>query len=274
MVNSIKDNLNQADTVSEIVLTLNHNKDNVCIVVEGEDDLSLFQPLLLDNVFLFQSYSGCIGVDNIVQTFFYNSPRVIGIRDRDYSSNPINNHCFFCDYCCAEMMIISIDHCFDRIYSIFFKNKEEMNSVTVRYYCLEHLEKLSKIRKLSFLQNWGICFDGIKPSKHYQKDLAAMNKSIVDELNRMNRANQVDSERELTCDALPKCHNLQDFLLITNGHDFVNLFCKVSTNAHGQASIKAIEAALRASFGMAEFKATKLYNDLITYQEKNRLSIV
>ena len=38
MVNSIKEKLNETDTISEIKLMLGHNKDNVCVVVEGESD--------------------------------------------------------------------------------------------------------------------------------------------------------------------------------------------------------------------------------------------
>ena len=46
MVNSIIENLDEADMVSEIRLMLNHNKEKVCVIVEGPDDLKLFSPLL------------------------------------------------------------------------------------------------------------------------------------------------------------------------------------------------------------------------------------
>ena len=98
MVNSIRDKLDEADTISEIRLTLTHNPDNVCVVVEGEDDQMLFRPLLSDNVEVFQSYASNTGVDNIVQNHFLGNKRVIGIRDKDYLTTPINNQCFFCDY--------------------------------------------------------------------------------------------------------------------------------------------------------------------------------
>ena len=127
MVNSIKDKLDEADTVSEIKLTLTHNPNNVCVVVEGTDDQNLFRPLLLDNVEIFHSYASNVGVDNIVQNYFLGNKRVIGIRDKYYLTSPINDQCFFCDYCCAEMMIISVDGCFDRLYCNFYK-AVKMNS--------------------------------------------------------------------------------------------------------------------------------------------------
>lgn len=70
MVNSIKDKLDESDTVSEIILTLNHNNTNVCVIVEGDDDQKLFRPLLSANVEVFQSFASCNGVNDIVQNHF------------------------------------------------------------------------------------------------------------------------------------------------------------------------------------------------------------
>lgn len=94
MVNSIRDKLDEADTITEINSTLNHNKNNVC-VVEGSDDQKLFRPLFASNVEIFQAYASNVGVDDIVQNHFLGNKRVIGIRDKDYLSAPINNQCFF-----------------------------------------------------------------------------------------------------------------------------------------------------------------------------------
>ncbi len=273
MVNSIRDKLDEADTISEIRLTLTHNPNNVCVVVEGEDDQRLFRPLLADNVEVFQSYASNTGVDNIVQNYFSGNNRVIGIRDKDYLTSPVNNQCFFCDYCCAEMMIISVDSCFDRLYCSFYR-AGRMNSEEVRLHCLERLEKLSKLRKLSYTSGWSIRFDGIKPSKHYKINISAMEAEIINELNIINPTNQIDTARESICDALPKCTSLPEYLMITNGHDFVNLFCKVATNTYGQTSIKSIEATLRGTFSIDDFKRTALYNELNTYQSANNIQIV
>lgn len=273
MVNSVRDKLDEADTISEIFLTLNHNKDTVCVVVEGEDDQKLFRPLLSNNSELFQSYASNTGVDELVQNHFNGNKRVIGIRDKDYLSTSINEQCFFCDYCCAEMMIISVDSCFDRLYCNYYKDKR-LNSTELRLHCLERLEKLSKLRMLSFQYDWRIKFDGIKPSKHYVINIDDMNTAIVSDLNSMNQSNLIDEARESLCDTLPKCVSLHEYLSITNGHDFVNLFCRVATGSHGQASIKGIEAAMRATFSIDDFRTTTLYQELLTYQNANNLTIV
>ena len=273
MVNSIRDRLDESDTVSEITLILNHDKNKVCVIVEGKDDQILFRPLFARNVEVFESYASNTGVDGVVQNYFKGRKRVIGIRDRDYLSVPINDQCFFCDYCCAEMMIIAIDSCFDRLYCNFY-HTGSMNSEELRLYCLERLEKLSKLRKLSSTLNWKIRFDGIKPSKYYKTSITEMNNEIVKALNRMNISNVIDSTRESMCDALPKCTSLPEYLSITNGHDFINLFCKVSTNSHSKPSIDSIEANLRGTFSVQDFKSTRLFNDLLTYQREKGIIIV
>lgn len=273
MVNSIRDKLDEADTISEIILILNHDKDKVCVVVEGDDDQKLFRPLLSNNSEVFQSYASNNGVDELVHHHFRGNKRVIGIRDRDYLSKPINEQCFFCDYSCAEMMIISVENCFDRLYSNFYKGGT-MNSSELRLHCLERLEKLSKLRMLNYRHNWGINFKGIKPSKHYKININDMNKAIVLDINSKNASNQIDATREELYEAIPKCSNLHDYLSITNGHDFINLFCKVATGLHGQASLKEIAAAMRGTFGIDDFKTTMLYKNLLTYQRANNITII
>lgn len=273
MVNSIRDRLDEADTVSEIILTLNHNINTVCVVVEGENDQKLFRPLLTNNSDIFQSYASKTGVDELVQKYFNGNIRVIGIRDKDYQSSPINEQCFFCDYSCAEMMIISVDDCFDRLYCNFYRGGG-MNSTELRLHCLERLEKLSKLRMLSYQHNWHITFDGIKPSKHYQICIDDMNAEIVSDLNSMNPSNPIDSTRESICDAIPKCSSLQEYLLITNGHDFINLFCKVALGVHGQTSIKEIETTMRGTFGVNDFRRTTLFKELLAYQRRNNINII
>ncbi len=273
MVNSIRDRLNESDTISEIILMLHHEKYKVCVVVEGVNDQKLFNSLFSNNVEIFQSYSSNSGVDNIVSKHFIGNKRVIGIRDRDYLSFPINDQCFFCDYCCAEMMIISLDSCFDRVYSNCY-NAGKMNSEEVRLHCLERLEMLSKLRKLNFIFNWGIRFDGMKPSKFYKRNIDEMNRDIIEELNKINPDNLIDKKRIAKCKKMPKCKTLEDYFEITNGHDFINLFCKVLTNRHGTESVRTIESTLRGTFSSADFEKTKLYEDLLKYQRNNRLEII
>ena len=273
MVNSVREKLDESYTISEICLMLGQNKNKVCVVVEGEDDQKLFSHLLSENVEIFQSYASKIGVDSIVKNYFPKNKRVIGIRDKDYLTKTVDKRSFFCDYCCAEMMIISLDSCFERLYCNFYK-KGTLDSNSLRLHCLEHLEKLSKFRQLNEQNDWHICFDGIKPGKYYNDDVSIMNADILSDINKQNPTNKIDSSRESLCSALTKCTKIDDYLDITNGHDFIHLFCVVCLDKHNQYSIKEIETTMRGTFGKEEFKQTILYSKLRKYQENNKLYIV
>lgn len=269
MGNSITDHTsnNVPRIISCILLDLSQDRNKVCVVVEGINDYKLFKFVLSENTKIFQSYSSD-NVDKIVQ-YFDKNKRVIGIRDKDYLPKPINERCFFCDYSCAEMMIIAIDSCFSRLHCNYYKG--EMDSAKLRIHCLERLEKLSKLRKLNACLNWHIRFDGTKPGKYYQNSIDDMNNAIIADLNNQNSQNPIDAERAKMCEELPKCSKLQDYLLITNGHDFINLFCHV---AKTQCKQEEIGTTMRATLGRSEFMSTDLYKDLLDYQNKNNITIV
>lgn len=272
MVNSIREKLSESDTISEIRLLLGVDKARVCLVVEGEDDQKLFAPLFAKNVDIIQSYNSRDGVVNIVHKHFPNNKRVIGIRDKDYERKVKDARVFYCDFCCAEMMIISIDICFERLYSNFYKGS--FNSQDLRLYCLSHLEKLSKYRKLNERNGWKIKFDGIKPGKLFDDIIMQMDDNILMEINKQNPYNQITKTREKSCVVLSRCSSLDDYLHITNGHDFVNLFCAICLKTSNQTSVKAIEVALRSAFNKEEFKQTQLYNALLLYQNKCNINVM
>ncbi len=275
MANSIRSQLDKATTISEIRLILGQNRNSVCVVVEGADDQKLFVPLLNEsNVVVFQSYSSKIGVDEIVNSHFLQNNRVIGIRDKDYDANPICNRVFFCDYCCAEMMIIANDTCFKRLYLNFYE-QGQFDFQQLRLLCLKCLEKLSKYRMLNDRNHWTVIFDGIKPGNFYNTNQIDMDIAIRNELNNRNHSNPIDQARENDCGLLPRCQTLPEYLDITNGHDFIQLFCTLCKNNHGKnVSISEIEIALRSSFGKDAFMISNLYTQLKLYQEQNHLSVV
>lgn len=270
MANSIRDNLDANDTISEIKLLLSKSRKNVCIVVEGINDQRLFKPLLADNVLLLQSYSGKRDILTIVKQFPRNM-RVIGIRDRDYTTKSGSKRIFFNDYCCAEMMIISLDDCFRRTYSYFYKG--ELSFSDLRMYCFEHLEQLSKVRKLNEINNWSINFETFKISNIYDNDIIEMNKKLINAIVNC-KVNKVSKHQLEQCHFLKKCISITDFLEITNGHDFVEMFKIMCAEKRKSPNNREIESNIHGTFGPQEFKKTKLYSTLMDYQVKKKLVII
>ena len=101
-----------------------------------------------------------------------------------------------------------------------------------------------------------------------------MEKSIVDEINLHNPSNIIDKKRKNICSKYSKCITIQDYLQITNGHDYINLFCEICKKHNKGISINSIERAFLTSFGPSEFKQTTLYNNLYKYQIKKHLYII
>lgn len=269
MVNSVRDSLDRTDTISEISLLLGAKKDAVCVVVEGDDDERVFAPLLNNNVIIFQSYSGKTGLEDIVNHFKLNT-RVIGIRDRDYLENSPSSRVFLSDYCCLEIMIVSIKSCFDRLLSQFYRGEE--NHEKLKNNCFSHLERYSKLRKLNEQKCLNICFKGVKITKAYDDDYDTMDKNLFDEVKCQNPSIDascyyflLDEDRDMPYDSL---------LYITNGHDFVSLFYSLCCRYHKKVSLDLIKTALFSSFGETEFKRTKLCSSLMDYQEKHSVNII
>ena len=273
MVNSIKDKLEEADTVSEIRLLLVHSKDYVCVIVEGDYDQVIFKPLLSEHVHLLQSYASTTGVDKLIKEHFPHQKRVIGIKDKDYSKRSVSKRCFFCDYCNMEMMIIAIDSCNSRLFCNFYKGTT-FDSNSLRMHCLEHLEFLSKLRMQNELKSWRVRFCSVNVGRIYDENISNMERNLITSLNNANPQNIIDTKREALCRKIARCESLEDYLMITNGHDYVRIFFHICHASNDTISLASVQSALRASFGPSEFKETELYKVLHEYQSKHNLSIV
>ena len=69
--NSIRRNLKLEDILSEITLLCgeDYRKEKTFVIVEGDDDLKFIKNKFNDNTYGFESFSGCDGVEEIVNFF-------------------------------------------------------------------------------------------------------------------------------------------------------------------------------------------------------------
>ena len=65
--NSIKDNLSKEDMISDILLCLGADihRENIFLIVEGDDDIKFLRSFIADNVHIYESYDGKSGVEFI-----------------------------------------------------------------------------------------------------------------------------------------------------------------------------------------------------------------
>lgn len=268
--NSIKTNLSKDDTVSKIKLLLGADieKNKKIVVVEGEDDTAFLSRFFSKHVTLFESYSGKQGVEEIINSPVIRDSRVIGIRDKDYCDRPSNDRIFFYDRCCLEMMIIENTESFKSLCHEYYKGNLE--SEKLKELILNELYKLSMLRKYNEENNNNIKFEGLKFNDLIDRD----NRLIEDELK--SSITQINAEKSIDFNCLSEImedSSIEEFLNITNGHDFINFFKVVSDRTRTSKKYcpnrKQISIDLRISYHRIAFVKTNMYESIKIYFNDN-----
>lgn len=269
--NSIRSNLSKADIIAEIRLTLSadfaHKKS--IIIVEGDDDLSFFNGKFSPDVEIYESFSGKIGVCEIVDSFC--DDRVMGIRDLDYDPISSNSRMLYYDFCCLEMMLIASDNAFSNFCYGYYRGPEV--PIVLREQVLRELSHISIYRKLSANLNWAINFKGISFDKAFDDntvklDFSKLSAQII-KINSLDNAAATSHISAVTA-ASVTVNSINDLLSITQGHDFLFYFQKICTHflPRGKSipGSKEMFRSLICSYRAEDFSATNLYQKLINYQ--------
>lgn len=273
--NSIKDNLSKEDMISDILLCLGADihRENIFLLVEGEDDINFLRPFLADNVFLYEAYDGKNGVEHIVGERFSTNYRVIGIRDRDYQIMPTSDKIFYYDYGCMEMMILKNDSVFKCLYAEYYKGEESIQQLRIDIF--KSLKYLSVVRMYNEREKWGQKIRGISIGSAWDSDRKKIDNMVI--LNKLNEINGVffkddilqkiekEYEREWT---------EEDFYSNTQGHDFTTLYA-IICNQYKANGVKytGIEASSRCTFRQNDFTQTNLYKKLSEYEKLHQFRI-
>ncbi|EIC78752.1 hypothetical protein [Streptococcus oralis] len=271
--NSIRRNLKLEDILSEITLLCgeDYRKEKTFVIVEGDDDLKFIKNKFNDNTYGFESFSGCAGVEKIVN-YFQSDKRIIGIRDKDYSSLTSGyNKIFLYDYHSLEIMLAMNDESFESICSEFYCGDE--NVYDLRKKVFQKLKYISCFREKNSSEGWEFITENISIDELYRKTKLDCNEEIIKEINRPSK-NNYDSEKQSIVEE--HYHFVTDLKLITRGHDFSELF-KVICNTSGiEKNIKSrdVESALRTSFTKESFKRTNLFQSLSEYEKSYGLNFL
>lgn len=278
VTNSIRDNLSKEDIITEIKLSLGYDvrRENTFLIVEGSDDLKFLKNFVNKKVTLFESFSGKEGIKEIIQEHFISDSQVIGVRDRDYQYNSIHSNIFYYDYCCMEMMLINNNESFESIYHEYYSDNLPPNEL--RALLLKELQYISLIRKNNEVNGWGIKIDGISINDSYDKrNNTILITKIISKLNEMNsNFFQVNKDKQLQIDAENEINlNLEELLLITQGHDFLMLFSALCQQPTGRTTgYKNIAASLRCACRKTDFISSTLYTQLAVHESQYALKIV
>lgn len=276
--NSIRSNITKEDIIAEIRLALNSDFSHSLsiVIVEGADDVVFFNGKLHQNVEIIESFSGKIGVNEIVA--FFDDDRVIGICDRDYNHDEKDEKILYYDYSCLEMMMVSIDSAFNNFVYTYYQGKTPPQQV--RLMILKDLQLLSVYRQLNAIEEWGVRFIGLSISKAFDKSNARLNYASIFSQLKNNNPELVDIKHTHLCSIrknyMELSSDLQSLLSITNGHDFMHYFHALCCchNPKYKTSVADISRGLESSFRADDFKRTNLYNSIIDYQSQKGITII
>lgn len=274
--NSIRSSLTRDDIISDIILSIGADikRENVYVLVEGQDDISLIYPYLSENVLIYESYDGKSGVEVIVENYFAENDRVIGIRDRDYQIDAATERMFYYDYGCMEMMLVSNDDVFNNLCFEYYRG--EMESKMLRSNLLNQLCFLSTIRMYNEREQWGLVLKGISVNQAWDSEQFMVNDDIIiDKVNKMNN-NFIDSHILLLLqNENSSAWTYEKCLLYTQGHDFFTLFATVC-NQYKKKGIKHtdVEASARCIFRWSDLIKTELYAKIGEYSKSQGIKIL
>lgn len=267
--NSIRTNISKEDIISDIKLTksADSNKEHIYIVVEGQDDINVMSKFLADTVFLYESYSGKEGVEEIVK--YFNTQEVIGIRDKDYQLQKKSQYIFYYDHCCLEMMIILSDNVFENLCFEYYKGKFTFSDL--RLQILKELKEVCILRKYNEQKGWGINFHAIKPSKYWNSSTMSIDYENLYKDISVIRKNNFD--KSLINSDMTVPWNYDDYLSNTQGHDFFSIFAIICSTKRG-ISQENISASARVCYSISDLQKTVLYKDLNNYSNKIKQKIL
>jgi len=275
-INSIKKNLDKSAIISSIKLMLatDFDKKKVFLIVEGEDDWKFFRKFVSEQVTIYQSFSGKQGVLEILENEYIEDKRVVGIQDRDYADTSPHNRIFYYDFCCLEMMLLKDKETHHSVSSEFYNGLHLPDELRLKI--LKELKTISHLRLINEKDEIGIKFKGLQYGKCY--DNGNLSEDIVKrelQLLQGKSGINIDNICSNIQQSIDTEFELDDYLKITNGHDFIFGFqhhCNINVNKGYSDS--EISSGYRSSYNKNKFSKTKIFNTLIEYSQENKLDIV
>ncbi len=285
--NSIKREMKTGELIAEIRVELSADikREKVVVVVEGKSDTAFFKEKVSPNVIIAEVGDGK-KKDEVEKTVKdLNKKRVIGICDRDYQQIQETQRIFYYDYCNLEMMLIANDDAMCQITGEFYRGTLTFKELREKILC--ELKWLSVFRKYRD--------ENLPADKDKQKEWNVNFKeiSIPNMIDINGVFQQIIAEQEVDAhsDGFIQSHpveyqqilqrynvtsdQLQDLLMVTQGHDFVKCFEYFCSAASSPAPRKgAVEHSLRCAYRMSDFQQTALYAELKAYEGKTSLSIL
>lgn len=263
------------DKIGEIIMVARHpqSKNNVFVLVEGEDDIKLYGKFLNDFCKIEPIPGGILRLETSLQTIPNHVRKInlIGIRDADFmhieSKNAAFANLFLTDTHDTETMMMASDETFKNILHEFLP-KTTISTSQLRQQILKCVEFLGYLRWYNNINDLELNFKGIGLDKLIDYTSFTINEThlVKDVLNRSPNA-KVKDETQILNEVNILTQTFQNLFQICNGHDVVKVFAAFLTNSNKGSGVSdtRIASQLRTAYNLDNFKKTNLYKKLTDY---------
>ena len=269
---SIDKERNREDLINDILLSLKEDGETVAVLVEGADDVEFFQKVFQDfeHIAYFESLSGCEELAGLLNEPELNSPRVIAVRDRDYTNpDEYPPRMFAYDCCAMELMILWNPQAQEFLKQCYTRDRKNFPLDMMR-----HIAPFSLLRKKSALNDWEISFQ--KRDSQGRGGISVLaganpapNLENVFRLYESSYPEQLQGQYE-ECGAEAAALSENDLWYMTNGHDICRALGAVSELAKNKAlGESAYRRLMIMTYDLEKFKGANLYFQLSEYRLPN-----
>jgi hypothetical protein len=279
---SLRGNVVSVDKINEIRLSLRSKTGSevVWILVEGEDDCKIYPKFFAENVTRVEFVNG--GKDQLMlalETLTQETKQVIGIRDADFlhleKNYPSIASLFFTDCHDIEMTMLYNDAVFKNILYEYSLQKE---MAEIKQNILTEASFVGYIRYYNELNTCSINFRGVDYTVDFENNthyITLDKNCLIQELNQRS-PDKITTIDESTINQFAQAKRIQDKFQLVNGHDFIKMLMLRIKKTKSNLNIKTdnVAISLRNSYQIVHFKETKLYSNLLDWQEQNGFIIL
>jgi hypothetical protein len=242
--------------------------DRVCILVEGQEDYRVYGKLFDATASWLEPTGGKDSLKTILERLTKETKQIIGIQDADFShlenKEPEIEGLFFTDYHDIEMTMFKAEGILKNIFSEYGKIYD-MKAIwgTV----MENASYIGYIRWYNEQTAYEYIFNGVLFNYDITNPLNEK-PGIIEILNNQPE-NKKQELKSKSIENFIESHRTDDYYNLCNGHDVIKLLMKILSQGE-----RNLYTALRLSYQNHHFAKTKLYRDIVLWQEKFGYSIV
>jgi 5S rRNA maturation endonuclease (ribonuclease M5) len=274
MPKGLYDAVNSKDRMGELFAAI-HSEWNsptgsgrVIVLVEGSTDCKIYEKYFDNRSARLEFAGGKESLEKVLEMLTKETKKIIGIQDADFShlenKEPEIEGLFFTDYHDIEMTMFKAEGVVKNIFSEY-GSIYDMEDIWKNI--MENASYIGYIHWYNEQTNFGYSIDGIffkyditNPSNEKSK--------IIEVLNNQSE-NKKQELRSEDIENFIEIHKTGDYYNLCNGHDVIKLLMK--TLSQGERNLYT---ALRLSYQNHHFIKTKLYRDIVLWQEQSGYSVV